>query len=278
MAGRSGNSSIFNQQIFNHRGGWALIKRTWLSWMQHRSFFFLLAFMWMVPPLVSLFVWSTAAAGETIGGLSRGEFVAYYLILILVNQLTYAQTNWTVGDVIRMGGMNTLLLRPMSPVYDALASEIAGKVVYMALVIPVTVVLALVLRPELHVTPQNGLAFVPALALAWALRFFWGYWLALLAFWATRADGLLALQDSLIFLLAGQVAPTTLLPGLLQKAATVLPFRYMVGFPVEVLTGQLSEAEMLSGFAFQAGWLAVALALFVTLWRAGVRRYSAVGG
>ncbi len=262
----------------NYRGGWALIKSTWLSWMQHRSFFFLLAFMWMIPPLISLFIWSTAAGGETIGTFTRGEFVAYYLILILVNQLTYSQTNWTVGDTIRYGNMNGLLLRPMSPVYDTLASEIAAKVVYMAFVIPITAILALVLRPELHVTLQNGLAFVPALAMAWALRFLWGYWLALLAFWATRADALLALQDSLVFLLAGQIAPTALLPGPMQKAATVLPFRYMVGFPVEVLTGQLDAAELLTGFVFQVGWLLVAVALFSILWRVGIKHYSAVGG
>jgi ABC-2 type transport system permease protein len=262
----------------NLRGGWALIKYTWMMWLQQRSFFFLLAFGWMIPPLVYLFVWSTVAEGGTVGGLTRGQFVAYYLVLILVNQLTFSQTNWTVGDVIRYGGMNALLLRPLSPVFDALSTEVAGKVVYMTFVVPVVAVLALVLRPELGLSLRDGLAFVPALAMAWALRFLWGYWLALLAFWATRADALLALQDALIFLLAGQVAPTRLLPGLLRGASTVLPFRYMLGFPVEVLTGQLDGTALWTGFALQAGWLAVAAALFVALWRSGVRRYSAVGG
>ncbi len=262
----------------NHRGGWALVRGTWASWMQYRSFFFLLAFGWMMPPLISLFVWSAAAGDKTIGGLSRGELAAYYLVLILVNQLTYAQTNWTVGDVIREGSLNPILLRPLSPLYHTLATEVAGKVVYMTFVIPVTAVLALVLRPELHAGLAEVLAFIPALAFAWALRFFWGYWLALLAFWATRSDGLLAVQDALIFLLAGQVAPIRLLPGLLQTVARVLPFRYMVGFPVEVLTGQIHGADLLTGFAFQVGWLLVAMVLYRLVWRAGLRRYAAVGG
>ena len=262
----------------NVRGGWALIKRTWAMWMQQRSFFFLLAFGWMIPPLVYLFVWSTAAGETTAGGLSRGEFVAYYLVLVLVNQLTYSQTNWTVGDVIRYGGMNMLLLRPLSPVFDALSTEVAGKVVYMAFVTPVTLVLALVLRPEMRITLESTLAFVPALALAWALRFLWGYWVALLAFWATRADALLTLQDALIFLLGGQVAPTALLPGVLRQVSWALPFRYMLAFPVEVLSGQVQGADLALGFAVQGTWLAVATVLFVVLWRNGVKHYSAVGG
>ena len=78
-------------------------------------FFFLLAFGWMVPPLIHLFVWTTAAGGETIGGFSRSTFVTYYLALIVANQITYSQTNWTVGDVIRSGGLNEPLLRPIAP-------------------------------------------------------------------------------------------------------------------------------------------------------------------
>jgi ABC-2 type transport system permease protein len=246
----------------NLHGGIALIKSTWLSWMQHRSFFFLLAFGWMIPPLIYLFVWSTAAGGETIGGLTQDEFIAYYIILIVVNQLTYSQTNWTVGDEIRYGGMNAWLLRPMWPVFQTLSTEAAGKVVFLTFTIPVAMLLAFTLRPQVNFFAQNVLLFLPALVLAWALRFFWGYWIALLAFWATRADALLALQDSLIFLFGGLVAPTRLLPEGMRALATVLPFRYMVAFPVEVLTGQLPAAGIRYGFLIQAGWLAVALVLY----------------
>jgi ABC-2 type transport system permease protein len=262
----------------NLRGGLALVKATWASWLQYRSFFFILAFGWMIQPLIYLLVWTTAAGGKSIGGMNRGEFVAYYLVLILVNQITYSQANWTVGDLVRYGQMNRLLIRPLSPFYDTLSSELAGKVVYMIFDLPIVLVLALIMRPEMHAAPRDLLAFIPTLLLAWALRFFWGYWLALLAFWATRADALLALQDSLVFLLAGQVAPIGLLPGALHAAAVILPFRYMVGFPVEVLTGQVDSVGLVTGFAAQMGWLGLALALTAVLWRLGLQRYSAVGG
>jgi ABC-2 type transport system permease protein len=254
------------------------VTSTWASWLQYRSFFFLLAFMWMVPPLISLFVWTTAAGEKEIGGLSRGGFTAYYLILILVNQLTYAQTNWTVGDVIRSGGLTPWLLRPIPAIYHTLSAEAAGKVVYMAFVIPLTALLALLLHPQLDAGSGEFLLFVPALGLAWALRFFWGFWLALLAFWATRADALLAVQDSLVFLLAGVVAPVPLLPTGLQVLSIYLPFRYMVGFPVEILTGQLGAGDLVLGFSVQAAWLVAALALSRVVWRLGIRHYSAVGG
>ena len=99
--------------------------------------------------------------------------------------------------------------------------------------------------------------------LAWALRFFWGYWLALLAFWATRADALLAVQDSLVFLLAGSGRAHRPPPRRDANRRAVPPFRYMVGFPVEVLTGSTVRApDLLTGFAVQFGWLVVAVALF----------------
>jgi ABC-2 type transport system permease protein len=262
----------------NPRGGMALMRGLWLSWMQYRSFFFVLAFGWMIPPLIYLLVWSTAAGEGSLGGYTRGGFVAYYLVLILVNQITYAQVNWTVGDLIRYGQINHILLRPIAPVFDALASEIAGKTVYLIFDLPILAVLAVIMKPEMTFTWEKSSYFLLALVLAWGLRFLWGYWIALLAFWTARADALLTLQDSLIFLLAGQVAPVALLPGALQSAAGVLPFRYMAAFPVEILTGNLSIADLTAGFTIQFLWLTAAGILTMVIWRRGVHRYAGYGG
>jgi ABC-2 type transport system permease protein len=62
-----------------------------------------------------------------------------------------------------------------------------------------------------------------------------------------------------------------------QLIAAVLPFRWMVSFPVETLLGRLSALEIAVGYAVQAVWIGVALLLMRAAWRAGVRRYSAVG-
>ena len=260
------------------RPGFALMIITWQSWMAGRSFFFLLAFSWMIGPVVSLFVWRAAAAGGSVAHLSGDVLTFYYICVIVVNQFTMTQANWTVGDSIREGHINTQLLRPVHPLWEAAMSEVAGKGVFLLFTAPIAAVLAIVLRPEVTIDPLHIVVFVPAVLLAWLVRFLWGLWLALLAFRAARSDSLLVVQDTLLFLLAGVVAPVSLLPAFLQRVATVLPFRYMLGFPVEVLSGTLSWSEIGLGFAWQAAWLTVSALFVVIVWHRGVSRYQAVGG
>lgn len=262
----------------NLRGSWALVRSTWTSWMQYRGFFFVLAFGWMLPPLAAYFVWAASAGSQQMGGYTRAAFAGYYLVLILVNQFTYAQANWTLGDVIRGGQLNFWLIRPLPALMNVLSAEAAGKTVTLAFAVPAVALCALVLQPELTPSGPQAAWFTASLLMAWALRFLWGCALAMLAFWSTRADALLALQDALIFILAGVVAPISLLPDWLQTTARFLPFRYMVGFPVEILTAPLNPAELIGGFAIQTGWLLVAAAATTLLWQRGLKRYYAIGG
>ena len=173
--------------------------------------------------------------------------------------------------------MNTLLLRPIAPIIDTVAAEIAGKVVFLSFAMPVTGLLLLVLSPDVRLS-GDSLLFVITLLGAWALRFLWGYSLALTAFWSTRSDALVLMQDALVFVFAGQIAPTGLLPDGLRTAAEWLPFRYMLGFPIEVLLGRVHEDALTRGMILLLVWLTAAGGLAYSLWRLGVRRNAAVGG
>ena len=121
------------------------------------------------------------------------------------------------------------------------------------------------------------MAFVPALMLAFLLRFLLEWTLAPAAFWTTRVNAVNQVYFVATLFLSGQVAPLSLFPVPIQVAAAILPFRWMIGFPVELLLGRLTPIEALMGLAAQAVWLLLGLVLTRIVWRAGVRVYSAVG-
>ena len=160
----------------NLRGAWALIKGTWASWLQHRGFFFLLAFGWMIPPLIYLFVWSTAAgeangrradAGPVYGllfGADRGQPTD-----LLADQLDGGRRDPLRGDECPAAAAAVALFR------RRWRPRLRARWCIWPFVMPVAAILALVLRPELaRIAAQNALAFVPALALAWAAALFLG--------------------------------------------------------------------------------------------------------
>jgi ABC-2 type transport system permease protein len=118
---------------------------------------------------------------------------------------------------------------------------------------------------------------VPALALAFLLRFLLEWALAQAAFWTTRVSAINQSYFVLILFLSGQIAPLSLFPPVFQTIAAVMPFRWMLGFPVELILGRLSPAEALAGLGMQTLWVGLAFLLMRIVWRAGIRLYSAVG-
>ncbi|MDF2936219.1 MAG: hypothetical protein K0Q90_1592, partial [Paenibacillaceae bacterium] len=131
---------------------------------------------------------------------------------------------------------------------------------------------------DMGISAGHILPALAALLLALGTRFLLAYSLSLLAFWTQQSGALLSVNDTLFFLLAGQVAPVALFPGVLQQLSLLLPYRYMLSFPVEVLTGTLSGQELVWGLGMQALWLAVLTAVYLLISRQGVHHYSAAGG
>ena len=74
------------------------------------------------------------------------------------------------------------------------------------------------------------------------------------------------------------VAPLSLLPPVLQQWSVFLPFRYMVGFPIDIITGAVNRKEMMTGFLLAAIWVMLFIIVLRWLWKAGLKKNQAVGG
>jgi ABC-2 type transport system permease protein len=251
---------------------------SWSEFVAYRVVFFLYALWAIFPPLIYLAVWATIANAGPIGSFTAGDFVAYYLIFMVVNHLTGSIEIHTVEWEIRQGSISSRLLLPVHPAIRPLTSNLCFKGIGLFVVVPGVLLLALLFHPQFHTDPQNMVLAVVATLMAAALQFLFGFTIAILAFWITRADAVDQLHGMLLFLLSGQLAPLALFPGALRAVATVLPYRYMLSFPVEVATGSLSAGATVLGFVLQIVWLVVGWSMFRLVWARGVRHYSAVGG
>ncbi len=260
------------------RGGIALIKKNIFSYVASRGFFWTLALSWMMEPIIYMFVWIAVVGDGSIASLMKNDFMTYYVCLIVINQLTYPTSHWTVGDNIYNGTFSHWLLRPMHPIFEAISTDLAVKVITVPFVLIFTVIIAIFLNIKLAFEVQYIPLFILALVFAQILRFMVAYTIAIGALITTKISSLLSINDTMIFLLAGKVVPTILLPGVIQDISKVLPYRYMLGFPIEILLGLLSKREIIMGLIIQCVYIVIICIIHQIVWKRGLKKYTAYGG
>jgi ABC-2 type transport system permease protein len=234
--------------------------------------------IWMLSlvfePIIYLVVWTTIARsnGGEISGYSTGDFAAYYLVMMMVMHSTQIWHMWEYEWYIRAGMFSARLLRPIHPIHQDASENLSFKLLTLS------IVLILLFKPTLNPPLWVIFAFVPVLIAAAVLSFITGWAVTMAAFWTTRTMAINQMYFVAMFFFSGQIAPLSLLPSLFQTIAKVLPFRWILSFPVELLLGRLSTEETITGFFIQLIWIGVIGLLLRLIWRAAVRRYAAVGG
>jgi ABC-2 type transport system permease protein len=234
----------------------------------------------LVESVVYLVVWTTIARarGGEVGGYTAGEFAGYFIAWTFVRNITTGWSPWGIEWRIRRGEFNALLLRPIHPYFFDMGEMLGDKTTANITLVPTIALLVLTFRPEFTLVPWALAAMVPALLLAFLLRYTLMYALAITAFWTTRVTALFELWFALEFFTSGRIAPLSVLPDWAQSIANALPFQWMFYFPLELLLGRRGPEEALVGMGVQALWLLVTVVVFRFVWRAAVRRYAAVGG
>lgn len=254
----------------------------WAEQWQYRANLLMYMLFWLVSPVVYLAVWTTIAANSSqgnVGGLTVNDFITYYMTLLIVDQLTSEITIHMIGYKIQDGTLSGELIRPIHPILtNTLINNLAFKALFIMALVPIWVVLWFLFRPDYSsVSLQNILLALPAIMLGFTINFLLGASITCVAFWTTRVFSLWEFYGALVLLFSGQFVPLQLMPGAIQHIAGFLPFAIFKYVPTQIILGRLSSQEIMRAYLAAIIWLVLAILLFNWIWRAGVKRFSAVG-
>ncbi|HVJ41345.1 MAG TPA: ABC-2 family transporter protein [Dongiaceae bacterium] len=240
--------------------------------------------IWMLGglmPIAIMLIWVELAAKGPISGngasYDRNDFAVYFMAMYLVRQATVMWSVLILDRGIRRGELAPLLLRPMPPIWAHMAEHL-GEIIMRLPILIAVFVLGLFLTGTLgQLTLANTMLFTLSLIGSWLIFFNIHYCVGLLAFWMEGALSLEPLIWYFSVILGGGAVPVDLFPALIRDILTWLPFASMMDFPGQILLGKIDDTALLLGIAKQIGWILVLALLRRNIWRAGLKRFSAVG-
>ena len=230
-------------------------------------------------PLVMLALWTSVASEAPFAAYTHQDFVAYYLVALIVRNLTSNWVGWQIAEEIRTGTLSMRLLRPVHPLAGFFATQAAGVPLRLIVVVPVVIALALSDGAAVVVGDPALIAlFVLAVIGAWLLTFATFVVIGSLSFFLDKSQALAEAYFGLFMVMSGYLIPLELMPGWCRTTASWLPFRYMLGGPVELLVGRHTDVHgALALVGAQWAWTAAMAAIAALVWRRGLRRFEAFG-
>ena len=227
----------------------------------------------MVQPLITMMVWMNIYPEE------GDSFILYFISLIMVERLTSAWDIWEMDRQIREGTFSYQIVRPFHPIHWAIAENIVYKGLFLVVLIPLWMILSFFIPSlQLHVSLSQWVLFLTALLLGAIIRFAFSFMFGILGFWMTKVTGVYATFETVSLFISGRIAPFSLLPPVVKQISTFLPYRYMIGFPLEILTETADRQTMIVGFIGSFIWTILLIGAIGWLWKAGLKKNQAVGG
>ena len=261
-----------------------IFKRLWqVNWAeqwQYRANLLMYLMYWLVSPIIYLAVWTSIANVKgDVNGFTANDFITYYMVLLICDQVTSNIIIHTFAYKIQDGSLSGELIKPVHPMLtSALVNNVAFKMLSMMGLTPIWVILYFLFKPDFsNVVFQNVLLAIPVMVIAFLIGYLFSATITALAFWTTRIYSIHEFYFALILLFSGQFVPLPLMPKVIQDIAQYLPFQLLLYFPIQLILGKLSADQIVMGYVMAGVWLVLAAFLFNIVWSNGVKRYSAVG-
>jgi ABC-2 type transport system permease protein len=232
-------------------------------------------------PLVMLALFAAVARDAPVGRYGEIDFVAYFLATFLVRQLTGSWAAWQINMEVREGTLATRLLRPIHPLLVYGLEGLASIPLRLVLAVPVAAAaLVMFAGDRLSRDPAAWAIWTASILGAWLITLFINFAIGCLALFVDSSGRVMDVYLAIYFVASGYLIPVDLFPPGARAVLEVLPFRYQISLPVELMTSRFDGrvASAARELAFQWAWVALMLGVVVLVWRRGIKRFGAFGG
>ncbi len=240
--------------------------------------------IWMITEgimaFVFIFIWLSASSGQdTIGGVDRGQIIAYYFFTFISWYLIGGFFHFLMADSIRTGRLSNQLVKPVMPFAQDIMKEQSWKVFGFFASMPIFLILLVLFGQfaDFSIDSSNVPFVILSLILGGIVFGALDFIVGSFAFWLDRVNGIRALNSAFFNILGGYYIPFILLPEAISAVAQFLPYRYTFSFPIDILQGQVGDGQLLGGFIVQIIWAIVLIFICNLVLKIGLRRYESFG-
>jgi ABC-2 type transport system permease protein len=239
--------------------------------------------VWIIADIIKIaglcFVW--AASARMTGNMDQGYVITYYVMMILVGKLMQDITPENGVRQILNGKFSNSLLKPMSYLTEYLGSNMGSNFFRLIVSIPA-------FGLGMYITNRLGFWIVDfnpylillglfAVVLGFLINFLLGNIFAMLAFYNKNMEGMRIFYSNITATFSGEYIPFVALPLVALFTVQVLPFRYTLSFPIEILLGRMTNYDIGLGFLIGIVWLIALYIIYSIFFKISIKKYAAEG-
>lgn len=262
----------------------AIAKSTWQEYLTYRLNFFLEVIGGILAMLVIIALWCAIYQGNRqirIGDYSLAEMITYLLGAGLINSFLWlTQQGDEINDDINRGTLSNFLIKPLNVSFYWFTRDFCRK--FMTLFLGIgEFILILFFFKSFLIAPfsfLNLVLFVIAIIFAGLLHFLIFYLFSIIAFWFEQTWGERFVIRVVMEIATGAIIPLSLFSGIWKTIFNLLPFKYLIYFPLQIYLGKISLINIIKEFSLELIWILVLLIISIFVWKKGIKHYTAVGG
>lgn len=205
--------------------------------------------------------------------------LTYILFGSFIRSIVLSTTTMEIHNQINQGNLSFLLIRPIDFFRYYFARDAADKLLNIFFSILEVSLMWILLQPTIFIQLNSGINIisVAAIVMGAVIYFYFSCLMSFLGFWTPDAWAPRFLSFVIIEFFAGGLFPLNILPDILYQLSRVLPFYYFIYFPLSVYLGQVSGYALIIEFSIGLVWLWIMIMISKTVWKSGLKIFTAEG-